>query len=99
MIFNKCEDIETDIKTKISSYITQNNGCADTKSLVSIIRSYLYEMKNLKEIESFIVNEINREKFDILFNKNQIEYKFGVSMDLEMRNLKIKRIISNKVLD
>ena len=99
MIFNKCEDIETDIKSKISSYLRQNNDYEDTKGLVSIIRSYLYEMKNLKEIESFIVNEINREKFDISFNKNNISYKFGVSIDLELRNLKIKRIISNKVLD
>jgi hypothetical protein len=99
MIFNKCEDIENDIKTKISCYLTHNDGCEDIKGLVSIIRSYLYEMKNLKEIESYIVNEINKEKFDILFNKNDISYRFGVSIDLEMRNLKIKRIISNKVLD
>lgn len=99
MIFNKCEDIENDIKSKISCYITQNDGCDDTKGLVSIIRSYLYEMKNLKEIESFIVNEINKSKFDILFNKNDVPYRFGVSIDLELRNLKIKQIISNKVLD
>jgi len=99
MIFDKCEDIENDIKTKISSYIKQNSECGDIKELVSLIRSYLYEMKIIKEIESFTVNEINRNKFDILFNKGNNSYKFGVSMDLELRNLKIKQIISNKVLD
>jgi len=99
MIFDKCEDIENDIKSKISSYIKQNNDCGDIKDLVSIIRSYLYEMKIIKEIESFSVDEINRNKFDIIFYKDNKSYKFGVSMDLELRNLKIKRIISNKVLD
>jgi hypothetical protein len=99
MIFDKCEDIENDIKSKISSYIKQNNDCEDIRDLVSIIRSYLYEMKIIKEIESFDVNEINRNKFDIIFYKDKVSYKFGISMDLELRNLKIKRIISNKVLD
>ena len=99
MIFNKCEDIENDIKTKISCYITQDDKCDDIKELVSHIRTYLYELKIIKEIESFTVNEINRNKFDILFSKDKNSYRFGVSMDLELRNLKIKQIISNKVLD
>lgn len=99
MIFNKCEDIENDIKSKISSYITQNNNFDDIRDLVSIIRSYLYEMVIIKEIQSFDVDEINKNKFDIVFYKDNNLYKFGVSMDLELRNLKIKRIISNKVLD
>ena len=99
MIFDNCEAIENDIKNKISSYIKQDNNRADIKGLVSLIRSYLYEMKIIKEIESFDVNEINQNKFNILFYKNDISYKFGISMDLELRNLKIKQIISNKVLD
>lgn len=99
MIFDKCEDIENDIKSKISCYIIQNTNCNDIKELVSIIRSYLYEMKIIKEIDSFVVNEINKNKFDILFQKNSNSYKFGISMDLELRNLKIKQIISNNILD
>lgn len=99
MIFNKCEDIENDIKTKIKSYITQNDNCDNIKELVSLIRSYLYEMKILKEIDYFIVNEINKNKFDILFNKEESSYKFGVSLDLELRKLKINKIISSNVLE
>lgn len=98
MIFDRCEDIESDIKTKISSYIKNNNN-GDIKDLVSIIRSYLYEMKIIKEIQSFNVDEINKNKFDIIFSKENNLYKFGVCMDLELRNLKIKRIISNNVLE
>jgi len=99
MIFDNCKDIENDIKDRISFYMKQNNEITDIKDLVSLLRSYLYEMKILKEIQSFDVNEINKNKFNILFYKNDISYKFGISMDLELRNLKIKQIISNKVLD
>ena len=99
MIFDNCESIENDIKNKISSYIKQDNDCADIKGLVSLLRSYLYEMKIIHEIEAFDVNEINKNKFNILFYKNGMLYKFDISMDLELRNLKIKQIISNKVLD
>jgi hypothetical protein len=99
MIFDNCEAIENDIKNKISSYIKNDNDYADIKGLVSLLRSYLFEMKRMKEIESYDVNEINQNKFNILFYKNDISYKFGISMDLELRNLKIKQIISNKVLD
>jgi len=98
MIFDKCEDIENDIKTKIKSYITINNNCDDTKNLVSIIRSYLYEMKIIKEIDSYDVNEITNNKFDINFFKDNMFYKFGVSLDLELRKMKINKIKSNKVL-
>ena len=99
MIFDNCEAIENDIKNKISSYIKDDNDSIDIKGLVSLLRSYLYEMKRMKEIESYDVNEVNQNKFNILFYKNDISYKFGISMDLELRNLKIKQIISNKVLD
>jgi len=99
MIFDNCESVENDIKNKISSYIKQYNDCDDIKGLVSLLRSYLYEMKIKSEIQSYDVNEINENKFDISFYKNDISYKFGISMDLELRNLKIKQIISNKVLD
>jgi len=99
MIFNNAQAIENDIKGKISSYLKEDNGRCDIKGLVSLLRSYLYEMKRMKEIESYDVNEINKNKFDISFYKNNISYIFGISMDLELRKLKIKQIISNKVLD
>ena len=99
MIFNNAQAIENDIKDKISSYLKDDNDRIEIKSLVSLLRSYLYEMKIKSEIESYDVNEINKNKFDISFYKNNISYKFGISMDLELRNLKIKQIISNKVLD
>jgi hypothetical protein len=99
MIFDNCEAIENDIKDRISSYIKQDDYYADIKGIISLLRSYLYEMKRMKEIESYDVDEVNQNKFNILFYKDDISYKFGISMDLELRNLKIKKIISNKVLD
>jgi hypothetical protein len=98
MIFNKGEDIISDIRTKISSYIKQNNDCDDIKNLISIMNSYLYEMKIIKEIESFSVNGINNSKFEVIFSKDDLAYKFYISMDLELRNLKINKITSNKTL-
>ena len=96
MIFDKCEDIERDIKSKIFSYITINNNC-NTKDLVSIIRSYLYEMKLIKEVDSYSVDEISMNKFNIHFVRCSICYMFGVSLDLELRNMKINKIKSSNI--
>lgn len=99
MIFNTSKDIERDIKSKITNYIKQDNNCEDMKRLISILSSYLYEMKIIKEIESYTIDEINKNKINILFYKDNNSYKFGISMDLELRNLKINKIISSNVLD
>jgi hypothetical protein len=99
MIFNNNKDIESDIKYRISNYISDPNNDGNVKDLTSMIRTYLHEMKVFKEIESFKVVDINSNKFDIIFTKDENTYRFSVSLDLELRNLKIKKIISNKILD
>lgn len=99
MIFNTNKDIEVDIKSKISNYIKQNNDINDIKDIISIIRSYLYEMKIIKEIDSYIVDKVNKDEFEISFNKNNNTSRFIVSMNNEMRLIKIDKIRLNKSLD
>ena len=96
MIFNNCEDIEIDIKTKISKYMSQTNN--DIKGLVSIILSYLYEMKNIKEIETYSLYEINKNEFSITFSKDKQSHNFYTSLSSELRKIKIKKIYQRKVL-
>lgn len=100
MLFKGCKEIEEDIKSKISNYFQYSiNDTNDAKTLISLLRSYLYELKIIKEIDSYRVDEINSRKFKIFFIKDSNEYHFSISMDLELRQLKIKKIISNNILD
>ena len=99
MIFKTNKDIETDIKTKISSYIKKYDNNDGIKDIISIIRTYLYEMKIINEILEYDVSEISNNRFIVFFNKENNLSRFEVSMDLEFRNLKINKIMSKKILN
>lgn len=97
MIFTSYKNIEQDIKTRISNYIKENENISDVSNIISLIRSYLHEMKIIKEINNYKVTEINNKEFYINIIHINTEHKFKISIDLEIRNLKINKIKSHNL--
>ena len=99
MIFNTYKDIETDLKNKISEYIKiSNDTISDMNNIISIIRTYLYEMKIINEISEYKVEILDKNRFIINIEKNDTKYKFEVSVKLEIRNLKINKLKSHDII-
>lgn len=99
ILFNTTKDIELDIKSKISKYLKDDTNIS-INMLSSVVWNYLHELKNIHEIESFQVSEIYKENnsFNISFYKNCELCEFNISMIIEIRNIKIEKIKSNKVI-
>lgn len=94
MIFEKHLDIEMDIKKRISNYIKLNDEI-NIKELTSLLSLYLTEMKNINEIEKHNINILTDKTFDIMFVKNGSEYKFNISLIIELRHIKFEKIKNN----
>jgi hypothetical protein len=94
MIFDKHLDIEIDIKKRISNYIKINNDF-NIKELISLLSLYLTEMKNINEINKYIISNISENSFDIMFEKNNFEYVFNISLINELRFVKFEKIKNN----
>lgn len=98
MIFENGKDIEYDIKSKISSYLKDGED-VNLKSLSSILFVYLQELKNIGELNEFKVESPNEKTFfSVFFIKDDIKHQFNISFIIEMRNIKIEKIKSNKII-
>ena len=98
MLFNNGNEIELDIKHKISNYI-KNTDNIDINYLSSLIRVYLHELRIIKEVDGFFISEIIDNTFFISYIKNSEPFKLNISLLLEMRNIKIEKIKSNQVVN
>lgn len=98
MIFETGKDIEKDIKDRISLYLKDNEDVS-LKSLSSILFVYLQELKNIGELKEFHVSSPGEETFfTVFYIKDDIIYDFNISLIIEMRNIKIEKIKSNKII-
>jgi hypothetical protein len=96
MIFNSSDDIKKDIKNRIYEYlkdILNQNLKVDTNNIISLLRSYLYELQIRKEI---INSNIEDDKKNYMIT---IEYIFNDKMEKiiidlysEIRKIKIDKI-------
>ncbi len=98
MLFDTTKDIELDIKNKLSQYIKTNGENFDFKMLKSAVWVYLRELKIIHELESFFVSDIIDNTFYIEYKKDNEDYTFVVSSVVELRNVKIEKIKSNKII-
>lgn len=97
MLFKEIKDIEQNIKYRISNFIkSENYKTIDIKYITSLISTYLIEIKNIKEISGYIISIIDDTSFNIILDKNNEIFTFNVSLFLEMRNIKIKKIYQRK---
>ena len=98
MIFETGKDIEHDIKYKISCYLKDNED-VNLKTLSSLLSVYLQELKNIGEVGKFDVTSPCKETyFTVFFTKDNLDYHFNISLIIEMRNIKIEKIKSNKII-
>jgi hypothetical protein len=86
-------DIKSDLKSKIYFYLEDNNEYTITKKLVSLISNYMNEVKIIKEIEKFSIDIIDEQSININFTKNDINDKLEINIPLDIRKMKIKKII------
>lgn len=99
MIFESGKDIEYDIKNKISYYL-KNNEDVNLKSLSSILSVYFQELKNIGEVNKFNITMSDEDTFfNVFFMKDNIDFHFNISLVVEMRNIKIEKIKSNKIIN
>lgn len=98
MLFNSTKDVELDIRKKLSVYL-KDSVDINIHMLSAVIWNYLQEVKNIREIQSFSISEVDIEdnSFYISFYKDDIKCKFNISLLIEIRNIKIEKIKSNKV--
>lgn len=94
MIFNQAVDIEVDIKNRISNYL-KDKPSYNIKELTSLLNIYLNELAIIHEIKNYKTTIIDNNSFILLFYKNDIQYKLEISLIIELRNNKIKKIKSH----
>ena len=96
MIFNTSEDIKKDIKIKISNYLKEtigNNSTIDTNNIISLVRSYFYELKIREEIiDSNIGDNKNNDTINIKYQRLNEIIEFDIDLHTELRKLKIVKI-------
>lgn len=97
MIFRNITDIKKDILDKIDKYLSDYNNVIDTKHIVSLLKTYLYELKIRKEIEAYQTNMIktNNTSLFVEITKDDNIETFLINVDTELRKLKIKKINNN----
>lgn len=97
MIFNSSNDIKCDIVDKISEhmiYCISNNQVIDRNNIISLIRTYLHELKIRKFINKYDVDKLDG---NILINFEYNNESNNINIDLynQLRKLKIKKICKN----
>lgn len=93
MIFNSSEEIQADIRDKVARYISRE-GLGINKDIYPLLWSYMQEMKRIGEIDDYVVDRADGNIIRVTFVWKNSQYTFEVSPDIEVRNLKIKKITS-----
>jgi hypothetical protein len=97
MIFNSVKDIQNDIYIKISSFLKDNINNKDIKNIISLLRSYLMELKNIREIDNYQTEIENKTTIIVQILKGTDNCFFTIDLDLEVRRLKINKIKSTDI--
>jgi len=95
MIFNTSEDIKKDIKLKVSNYLKETIGQGtniDTNNIISLLRSYLYELKIRKEVTDSTINDHRNFTINVNFVRDNETIDFDIDLFNELRKLKIIKI-------
>lgn len=94
MIFNSIKDIINDLNNRVEYYLINSIEYKDVNYIVSLIRSYLTEIKNLKEIDYFNVLIIN-DKIEIDICKDSVNQHIIIDLEVQVRKIKINKIKSS----
>jgi hypothetical protein len=94
MIFINNTDLEKDLKSKIINYVQKNE--IDNKHLLSIINSYLTELRIHNEITNFNIDLIS-DFFNIEIDMDDKKYKFSIHIKNELRKQKLNSIRNNYI--
>ena len=96
MIFDNTKDIQDDIYKKISHFLKDNIENKDIQYVISLVRSYLTELKNIKEIDNYQaeIDKTNDNSIIIQITKDNDNCFFTINLDIEVRRLKINKIKS-----
>jgi hypothetical protein len=96
MIFNTSEDIKKDTINRVSNYLKETigqNSSIDTKNIVSLLRSYFFELKIRKEVYDFVIGwSDGKYEIEINFKYNDEDITFRIDLFNELRKLKIIKI-------
>jgi len=97
MIFNNIFDIKDSIHNNLSNYLKDNMQDIDTNMILSLLRSYLQELKSIKEIDKYIAFLDEGEIVVNISKNNEIDV-FSIDINTEIRKIKINTIknIDNK---
>jgi len=97
MIFNNIFDIKDRIHNNLSNYLKDNMQDIDTNMILSLLRSYLQELKSIKEIDKYIAFLDEGEIVVNISKNNEIDV-FSIDINTEIRKIKINKIknIDNK---
>lgn len=95
MIFHNIKNIEDDVFNKITSFL-KNNDNKNINDIVTLLGSYLIELKNIKEIDKYMTEiDINSSNTIIVYIFKNNEFgKFIIDLDMELRKIKIDKIKS-----
>lgn len=94
MLFNSINDINIDIHRRIEYYLMNNIEHKDINYIISLIRSYLTEIKNIKDIDYFDVSIIDNN-IQIYICKDIDKQEITINLDMEVRKIKINKIKSS----
>lgn len=94
MIFENVKDIDDDIHKRIEQYLKNNIENKDINHILSLIRSYLTEVKNIKEIDDWDAS-LKDGKIIIKITKNNDNKLITIDLDVEIRKIKINKIKSS----
>lgn len=96
MIFNTSEDIKRNIKDRITKYLKDSvsqGTIIDTNNIISLLRSYFYELKIREEILDYMVSDYQNDYvISIKFQRNSDYVNFEVDLYSELRKMKIVKI-------
>lgn len=99
MIFDTPHDILIDVKNKISNYLadtSNDRSNIDINNIISLLRNYLNELKNIHEIRNWDVdNEPGTNNILVIIYTDKRMHYFEMDLSLELRKLKIVRIQEN----
>jgi hypothetical protein len=96
MIFNTSEDIKRNVKDRITKYLKDSvsqGTSIDTNNIISLLRSYFYELKIREEIIDYMVSDYQDDyTINIKFQRNSDYVNFEVDLYAELRKMKIVKI-------
>ena len=96
MIFNTSEDIKRNVIERIITYLKDSVSQGtniDTNNIISLSRSYFYELKIREEILDYTVSDYQNDYvITIKFQRNSDFVNFEVDLYAELRKMKIVKI-------